>query len=365
MNQHNDLINDYIVALRGIVEVDVVYGGGNDIILRGSAIGPFQPTQADLAVRIASLPGKSEIIGTDPKVVIRIKPPGKVGIKKIPWLNIVLFGLTLFSTLIVGALGAGIDFLSHPRMFVEEPFKIFMAGMPFSFSLLGILLFHEFGHYIASRLHGVEVTLPYFLPFPNIIGTMGAVIRIKSPFISRKQLLDVGAAGPLAGLAVAIPLVIWGQSHPVLLPETIDPNSLAYFGESLIFSGLSALANPDIPQGYIAALHPVAFAGWVGFLVTMLNLLPIGQLDGGHIVYAMFGKIQHRVAYIVIIALVLLSLFWFGWIIWALLGLVLVRPKHPPTVLDNIKLDGKRMAIGYLCLAIFILCFVPVPFIVS
>jgi membrane-associated protease RseP (regulator of RpoE activity) len=194
---------------------------------------------------------------------------------------------------------------------------------------------------------------------------MGAVIRIKSPFISRKQLLDVGAAGPLAGMVVAIPLVIWGQAHPVLLPETTDPASLTYFGESLIFSALSTLATPEVPHGYIAALNPVAFAGWVGFLVTMLNLLPIGQLDGGHIVYAMFGKIQHRIAFIIIFGLVILSFFWFGWIIWALLGLLLVRPKHPPTVLDDIRLDSRRMAVGYLCLLVFVLCFVPVPFMFS
>lgn len=365
MNKHNDLINEYVAALRDVMEVDVVYGGGDDILLRGSSIGPFMPGQAELAARIATLPGKAEVISIKPRIVIRIKLPGKIGVRKIPWLNIILFALTLLSTLIVGALGAGVDFLSRPRMFIENPLTILVAGMPFSFSLLGILLFHEFGHYTASRLHGVEVTLPYFLPFPNIIGTMGAVIRIKSPFITRKQLLDVGAAGPLAGLIVAIPLVIWGQSHPVLLPETTNPGSLTYFGESLIFSGLSALVNPEVPQGYIAALNPVAFAGWVGFLVTMLNLLPIGQLDGGHIVYAMFGKIQHRVAFIIIFALVVMSFFWIGWIIWALLGLLLVRPKHPPTVLDDIQLDGKRMAIGYLCLLAFVLCFVPVPFMFS
>ncbi len=358
----NDIIRHYIDSLKGLVDIDVVYGGRDDVLLRGTMVSAFGNPGLEILNRIAHLPGRSDIVSVDPKIVIRVQPPGKVRVKKIPWLNIILFFLTLFSTIIVGAGYAGGDFAANPSILWTDPLRVIYEGMPFSFSLLGILLFHEFGHYIASRRHGVKVTLPYFLPFPNIIGTMGAVIRIKSPFITRKQLLDVGAAGPLAGMMIAIPVVIWGLAHPVYIPETTELSNLYYLGDSLLFSLINILVQPPVPAGYISLLHPVAFAGWVGFLVTMLNLLPIGQLDGGHVLYAMFGKAQHRIAYFALIVLALLSLIWAGWIIWAFLGFVLVKAKHPPTVLDDIKLDKKRMAIGYICMIIFLLCFIPVPF---
>ncbi|MCD6163451.1 MAG: site-2 protease family protein [candidate division Zixibacteria bacterium] len=357
----NILVKSYIESLKGLVEVDVVYGSKRDIILQGRFSSLIGGSEFDILNRIAMLPGKPEIICVEPKVVVRITMPGKVSIRKVPWLNIVLFILTLFSTLLVGAGNAGTDFVNNPEMFWTDPWKIILAGMPFSFPLLGILLFHEFGHYIASRLHNVKVSLPYFIPFPNIIGTMGAVIRSKSPFITRIQLFDVGAAGPLAGMVVAIPVVIWGLAHPVFITETPDISGLFYLGDSLLFTLISWLVHPPTPDGYIAVLSQTAFAGWVGFLVTMLNLLPIGQLDGGHVMYAMFGKIQRKIAYAALLALVVLSFYWTGWILWALLGFFLIKPAHPPTVLDEIPLDKRRMAIGYLCIVVFVLCFMPVP----
>jgi membrane-associated protease RseP (regulator of RpoE activity) len=354
---YNQLVKYYIDSLKGLVEVDVVYGSHQDILLRGNSSSTFPASEKDILNRIATLPGKSEIITLDPRIVIRVQMPGMVKAVKIPWLNIVLFLLTLFSTILVGAVYAG----ANLALLFSDPLQIVVAGIPFSAALLGILLFHEFGHYIASRRHGVKVTLPFFLPFPNIIGTLGAVIRIKSPFITRKQLFDVGAAGPLAGMVIAIPIVIWGLTHPLFLPETTSQFELMMLGDSLLFSFIGLLVHPQPPEGYIAVLNPVAFAGWVGFLVTMLNLLPIGQLDGGHILYAMFGKKQHRIAYLALLGLVILSFFWMGWIIWALLGFFLLRAPHPPTVLDDIPLDKKRVAIGYLCILIFILCFMPTP----
>ena len=135
-----------------------------------------------------------------------------------------------------------------------------------------------------------------------------------------------------------------------------------YLGDSLLLTAIINLVQPAAPDGFIAVIHPAAFAGWVGFLVTMLNLLPIGQLDGGHIVYAMFGKHQVKITYVVMVGMAVLSFWWLGWLVWIFLGLVLVKVKHPPTVLDEIPLDKKRLAIGYLCLLLFILCFIPVPF---
>ncbi|OQX92798.1 MAG: hypothetical protein B6D58_01040 [candidate division Zixibacteria bacterium 4484_95] len=358
-----DITRQYIDALKEIIDIDVAYSGSEEIILRGAFNNPFGITETQLLKLISYLPGKPEIVSLQPKVVIRIQMSGKVGVKKIPWLNIILFVLTLISTIIVGASYDGVDFISKPEMFWQNPLKIITAGIPFSFSLLAILLFHEFGHYIASRRHGVNVSLPYFLPFPNIIGTLGAVIRSKSPFITRKQLFDVGAAGPLSGIVVAIPIVIWGLAHPRFIPETTDITGLITLGDSLLFSFINIIVQPPTPDGYMAVLHPVAFAGWVGFLVTMLNLMPIGQLDGGHILYAMFGKTQHKIARLSFFVLLALSFLWLGWIFWGLFCLILIRANHPPTVMDDIPLDRKRMLIGYICIIVFILCFMPTPFI--
>ena len=133
-------------------------------------------------------------------------------------------------------------------------------------------------------------------------------------------------------------------------------------GEPLIYSLIAWLVEPSTPAGYVSLIGPMAFAVWIGFFVTMLNLLPIGQLDGGHIIYAMFGKIQHKIAYISLFLLIILSYWWLGWLFWGVLVFVLIRPKHPPTIMDELPLDKKRMAIGYLCIAVFILCFMPVPF---
>jgi membrane-associated protease RseP (regulator of RpoE activity) len=358
-----EVTRQHIEALKGVVDIDVAYSGSEDIIFRGVFSNPLGATETQLLNRISFLPGKPEIVSLQPKVVIRIHMPGKIGAKKIPWLNIILFMLTLISTIIVGASYDGVDFVSKPEMFWKNPLKIITAGIPFSFSLLAILLFHEFGHYIASRRHDVKVSLPYFLPFPNIIGTLGAVIRSKSPFINRKQLFDVGATGPLSGMVIAIPIVIWGLAHPRFIPETTDITGLIMLGDSILFSFINILVQPPIPEGYVAVLHPVAFSGWVGFLVTMLNLMPIGQLDGGHILYAMFGKTQHKIAHTSFFVLLALSFLWLGWIFWGLFCLILIRPHHPPTVMDDIPLDRKRMLIGYICIIVFILCFMPTPFI--
>ena len=363
---NNALINDYIASLKDIIEVDVVYGGGYDILLRGVFMGAGKASELEILNRIRHLPGKAEIAGLEPRVVIRLQLPGRIKTRRWPWMNIILFLLTVVTTLIMGAAQAGVDFIERPEILWKQPMEIIMNGGPFSISLLAILLFHEFGHYTASRIHGVKVTLPYFIPFPTIIGTMGAVIRLKSPFISRKQLFDVGAAGPLAGMVIAIIVTIWGMKNSTFIPDTKDISGLMFLdgslGKSLLYSFITWLSQPSPPPGYIAMLNPVAFAGWVGFLVTMLNLLPIGQLDGGHIIYAMFGKLQHKVAYFILMALVALSFWWMGWIIWAFLGFIFIKAKHPPTILDEIPLDKKRMALGYLCIIVFILCFMPIPF---
>ncbi|MFN3740086.1 MAG: site-2 protease family protein, partial [Thermodesulfovibrionales bacterium] len=202
---------------------------------------------------------------------------------RVPWIHIILFLFTIITTLGAGAIWKGIDIFKEPERIIE--------GWPFSLALLSILLSHEFSHYIASRLHRTKATLPYFIPAPTAIGTFGAIIRMKSPITTRKALMDIGAAGPIAGFLMRIVATSVGLKLSDIT-KVEDIKGIG-FGTSLIFLILTRLTLGDIQDGYAVLLHPVAIAGWIGFLVTSLNLLPIGQLDGGHITYALFGR-GHR-----------------------------------------------------------------------
>jgi membrane-associated protease RseP (regulator of RpoE activity) len=272
--------------------------------------------------------------------------------KKFPYSNLVLFVLTFLSTLIVGAMQTGIDPLGNPR----DIYK----GMPFALTLMTILLSHEFAHYFASKTHGVKATLPYFIPAPTIFGTFGAFIKMQSPITSRKSLVDIGASGPIAGFILSVLACIIGlsMSKVVLLPKA--PGTFV-FGESLLFSFLSNITLGTIPEGYDILLHPIAFAGWIGLFVTSMNLIPVGQLDGGHIAYALLGEKHKRFSFILVVLMAVLGIFlWEGWIVWSLLLLVLGL-RHPPVIYWEVPLDRKRAFIGWLSLIIFILTFNPVP----
>ncbi|MCK4404597.1 MAG: site-2 protease family protein, partial [candidate division Zixibacteria bacterium] len=270
---------------------------------------------------------------------------------EIPWTNIVLFLLTVFTTLLAGAYMNQADPFSNPLLIFK--------GVSFAVPLLLILTFHEFGHYIESRRAGIKVSLPYFIPGPTLFGTFGAVIKSKSPFKTRRDLLNVGAAGPIAGFVIAVIVVIIGLSHSQIVEEISGEGLI--LGESLIFKFLSWIVLKDVPEGYGVLLSPTAFAGWAGILVTMLNLLPIGQLDGGHIMYALLGKNQRKVATVTTLALIPLGYFlWMGWFLWVALVL-LIKIGHPPTLNDQVPLGTKRKVIGWLAMFIFVLSFTPVP----
>jgi membrane-associated protease RseP (regulator of RpoE activity) len=271
---------------------------------------------------------------------------------------IILFIITLITTTTSGAFYEGVNPLRDPMGLLK--------GLPFSISLLLILGTHELGHYFASRSHRVITTLPYFIPGPPyyLIGTFGAVIKIKSPIETKRALVDIGAAGPLAGFAVAIIVVFVGLQlswvNPV--PEfAMAPN----LGSSLMFSFIEYLVFGPISEGYDVFLHPVAFAGWIGMLVTCLNLLPIGQLDGGHILYAIFGKQHRAVSIMTICALLALgAIAWLGWLVWGVLVTV-IGIWHPPTLDYDTPLDPRRKVIGLITLLVFILTFTPTPFYIS
>jgi membrane-associated protease RseP (regulator of RpoE activity) len=271
-------------------------------------------------------------------------------------LHLVLFLATVATTIIAGALQQGVNPLSHPL----DLYK----GIPFSFTLLLILGAHEMGHYLVSRRHHLSVTLPYFIPappFPFIVGTFGAFIRIRSPIQDKRALLDVGCAGPLTGVAVSIPVILVGLklSTVKLIPGGAEGLVL---GEPLLFQILSwAVFGPLSPDQNII-LHPMAFAGWIGLLVTALNLTPMGQLDGGHVAYALFPE-SHRLISLACLFLLVVSglLFWGGWLFWALLNLFLGL-RHPPPAYDWVPLDRRRKILGIITILVLVLTFTPTPF---
>jgi len=253
-------------------------------------------------------------------------------------LNILLFALTVLSTYLIG-------------------------GGWYALSLISILLAHEMGHFLMSRRHGVPATLPYFLPVPlPPFGTFGAVIKMKGRMSSRKALFDIGMAGPLMGLLVTIPAIVIGLllSEPVPLAQTQD--NLIHLGDSLLFVLVQKAILGDLPEGYDLVLHSVAYAGWVGLFVTALNLLPVGQLDGGHIAYALFGRKSKIIFGLTIMLWMGISLFFYvGWTLMIILVL-LFGFRHPPPLDDVTPLDLKRKILGGVVFSLFILSFTPVPF---
>lgn len=265
-----------------------------------------------------------------------------------------LFAVTVVTTLLAGALQAGVNPL-------EKPSEIW-RGIPFSFTLLLILACHESGHWVASRRHGVDVSLPYFIPGPTLVGTFGAFIAMKSPISDRNALIDIGAAGPLAGLVVTIPVLFVGLALSQVVPAAQTEGVGIHLGECALFSAVNWLVHGTIGPDQDVILHPMAFAGWIGLLVTSLNLIPVGQLDGGHIIYAIFGDRQREVAWMVVGMLLILGIVgWEGWLIWG--GILLVLGvRHPPVIYDWGELDNRRLAVGYLAMLCFALTFTPIPF---
>jgi membrane-associated protease RseP (regulator of RpoE activity) len=305
-----------------------------------------------------------------------------------PWVNILLFALTVLSTLFVGATWSDQVPPGADELWLLTHLWI---GWPFALSLMTILTGHELGHYFAGRFYKVAVSLPYFLPMPvPPLGTMGAVIVMKGRTINRRQMLTVGAAGPLTGFVLAVPILLLGLSLSTVEPMSapapgalvfLEGHSLLYlllkfavFGKILPGSG-AALAFPaalnevaaalfgsfPIDQGFDVFIHPVALAGWAGLLVTALNLMPVGQLDGGHILYSLVGQRARVLTWPIIGLLVIMGLFlWPGWYLWAAL-LFLFGRSHPDPLDDVTRLDASRKLLAVVMLILFVLLFTPVP----
>jgi membrane-associated protease RseP (regulator of RpoE activity) len=281
------------------------------------------------------------------------------------WLHVVLFLLTVASTMIVGV-GHYVAFRSDflpPRGFAFSA-SLLVRGLWYSGTILAILGCHELGHYFACRYYDVDASLPFFLPVPiTITGTLGAFIRIREPIPSKRMLFDIGIAGPIAGFLVAVPALFIGLSlsHVVRLPSNFTGFEL---GEPLLFKLASTLLWGTPPDGYSLNLHPMAFAAWFGLLATALNLFPIGQLDGGHISYAVLGRRSTYVTLTTMGIAIVLASFYSSWVVWTglmIAMLVMFGPRHPRVFDEHVPIDRTRLILALFALAMFILCFTPAP----
>jgi membrane-associated protease RseP (regulator of RpoE activity) len=239
---------------------------------------------------------------------------------------------------------------------------IFVGGFLYSLAIMTILLAHEMGHYLMTRKYGIPSTLPFFIPFPmEPFGTFGAIIKMKGVILNKRALFDIGVAGPLCGFVVALPFIMAG----ILLSKTqvvIGGDHYRQLGDPLLFTILQSIFVGEIPKGFDLVLHPFAYAGWVGLFVTALNLLPVGQLDGGHVVYAVFGNKSQWVSWVSIALLALLAIFYNpGWLTLVILLLIFGR-HHPQPYDTETPLDSKRKLVAFVVLVIFILSFIPAPF---
>ena len=282
------------------------------------------------------------------------------------WLHGLLFVLTIVTTTLVGAdqyAGFLGDF-KQPGPIGMSVLALLLRGFWYSGTILGILGCHELGHYFACRYYNVDASLPFFLPVPiSITGTLGAFIRIREPIPQKRMLFDIGIAGPIAGFLVAVPALFFGvaMSHVVKVPDNFVGLEL---GEPLIFKLASWLLWGPTPSGYSLNLHPMAFAAWFGLLATALNLFPIGQLDGGHISYAVLGPRSTLVTFAMLGVALVLTFFSASWIVWTglmMIMLFMVGPRHPRVFDEEEPLDRTRLLLALCALVMFALCFTPAP----
>lgn len=314
------------------------------------------------------------IYRADPEYILSVSLMPAYRMKSKIWLHLGLFVLTIFSTMMAGATLLQKDYFSN--------FRNILYGWKYSMALLCILTAHEFGHYFAARFHRVIATLPYYIPLPLPgfhFGTLGAFIRMRSPIQDRKGLLDVGAAGPISGFIFSLLFLAIGYHQLpdlqgiIAYVETMHPWEMKegginiVLGKSLLFAFFNdILSDGRLPMNEIYHF-PYLFAGWIGLLVTAINLMPIGQLDGGHILYALVGRYARWVGIaafsllLILNVILILRYFSFVWVAWVILVFIIIGFRHPPTLNDNVEIGIGRTLVGWFCLFLFILCFPPLP----
>ena len=337
---------------------------GDREIIEGAVLPAHAGPSPELAAAIDRWPGahywEDSPSGRTLVLVAELQPP-----RERWWIHALLFAAALLTTTIAGASFAGIPAEWHlPSM------AAIRVGMWFSLPLCAILAAHESGHYLMARRYRVNASPPYFLPYPpqlGLLGTMGAFIRLRSPVYDRRTLFDIGVAGPLAGLVVAIPVLLIGLAHSdsVMLPGTSLAHQFIVVEDYHLLLGdsvLVALCRALVGAHGMIALSPLAIAGWTGLFITCLNLLPLAQLDGGHVTYALFGESQTWVARIFWLLLIPLGKLWAGWWLWAVLALIIGRGQlaHPRIIAPERPLGASRRIVAYLAIALLILTFTPV-----
>jgi hypothetical protein len=356
-------------ALAGLMDIDqYAWNERGALTLQGRLVGPPQAVYRAIRARLETLgftpflrraAGRDELLAVPG--VIEHRPPRRL-------LPAVLFVLTFISVLLTGMLQEGVDWFGDPGLLVRDPASI-LQGLPFAATLLGILGTHEMGHYVVGRLRHAPVSLPYFIPLPppiSFIGTMGAVIVQREPMQDRRTVLEVGIAGPLAGLVVAVPLLFYGLATSDVGPTPPEWLRQGYIqeGNSLFYLAAKWLVFGQIlpSNGVDVHLNSVAMAAWIGLLVTMLNLLPVGQLDGGHVAFALLGRRAVYLAYTIIGLCLIMGLTIASfWLVWAGLAFFIVGPRHPPP-LDDISGIGRwHKALAIFGLIVFALLLTPAP----
>ena len=277
------------------------------------------------------------------------------------WLHALLFALTALSALVAGAIFHSREAFWKDSLLatILDPSR-WSAGAPYAASVLLILLAHELGHYFACRYYGIPASLPYFLPGPNLLGTFGAFIRIRAIIPSRKALFDVGIAGPIAGFLVSLPFFIIGMAQSQIVKPSEAGDSPFMVGFPLLFQAALPWFFPDAPSAMVLNLSPLLSAAWVGMLATSLNLLPVGQLDGGHLCYAISRRFHATMSRVTLIGVILLGAVHKGWLLWAV-ALLMLGERHPPLVDEQEPLSRGRKLLAVAALAIFLLSFMPIP----
>ena len=292
------------------------------------------------------------------------EPPRRF--QHVVWKHVLLFLLTLATTTLVGR--------SHYAAFLSEfgtvpitpGWELLSQGLWYSLTILGILGAHEMGHYLACRWYQVDATLPYFLPLPPpfFTGTLGAVIRIREAFPTRAILFDIGVAGPIAGFVALVPVLFVGLSLSTIVRAPAESPDLIYLGEPLLFQWATHLVFGTVADGYTLNMHPIVFASWFGMLATALNLLPFGQLDGGHITYATLGRWSTPISIATVTTAVIMTFQASSWLVMTVMMvvmLVLFGPRHPRVIYENEPIGRTRQVLAVVALIILILCFTPVP----